>query len=178
MPRGIVQFQTDGRSHPAVQNTIGYFATPLFLRAELGSRSFADLQALLHQEYCRAQEIADAGRIDVIASQPGSRKSPLFNWVPECGFDSAEASQASVADTRLFSMRPVSFRHPILDTYELDHEPAIVLHDRAREVAGTLLFPRCRLAESTMRRFVENYQFYLQEMQHRPDRRISDLSLL
>ena len=78
---GIVQYEINGRFTPALENTIGYFAFPLYLKVKLGDQDlFADLIKQMVDAYCRANEHQDFAILKARTPQPALARGTLFNW--------------------------------------------------------------------------------------------------
>jgi len=173
---GIFDFQSDGRVGRNTPNVIGYFATPLYVRAQLHPRdTLPELLARLPEEYCSAYEHADFSYLASRTPRPELTRNPGFNWVPSGpGLD---LSALAGTDHEL-ECSPVAFDHPMLKTLVSDDEPALLLYDDDREARGTINFPLDRLAAADMDRFRHNLLRFLKTMLLHPHKRIRDIPLL
>jgi len=80
----IVPMVTMGRPYPQVYDSIGFFSTPLYLRAVLRDDDrFGDLLRRVTREHADASEHYDACRIAAQTPLPEFAWNPLFNWVPQ-----------------------------------------------------------------------------------------------
>jgi NRPS condensation-like uncharacterized protein len=152
---GIVRFQTDGRTRPEVENTIGYFATILNLRLQhVKHERFVDLLKRVTQEYCRAYGHVELSCMEALVPRPDFTRNTVFNWVHQAD---QRAELAWGATNELISCSPIPFVHPMHEALEADEEPSILLHDIGDEVVGDLYFPLDRCLEGSMRRFTEQF---------------------
>lgn len=172
----LIRYQSDGRDSPSVENTIGYFASVLYLRIELHrDDSFVDLIRRVTEEYCRANEHADFSYMASKVPCPQFTRKVSFNWVPkESGIDSSMSRRSEGA----LDFSPVSFQHPMLKSMNLHREPGILLHDTEGDVVGEVLFPMSRFSLHAIKRFAETFVIFLERLRTRPECRVSDIPLL
>lgn len=106
----VISVHTSGRLQAEVENSIGRFQCPLFLRLELSSNDrLVDLLANVAEEYDRAYEHHDLGRLFGQDLGRSIAANPNMNWVPldmvtspQDAFDKANA-QGSVERLELRS---------------------------------------------------------------------------
>jgi hypothetical protein len=148
----VVQYETNGRTVPQLGDTIGYFATPLFLRVQADRTDrFSDLLMRVTSEYCNAYEHHDCGYLEGAQPQAPYVGSPGFNWVPR----HAQLSFAHPdATTTSFRIQPIPFAHPMIRRLERDSEPVLLLSDLGTDVRGDLYYPASRFSAASMRHFV------------------------
>ena len=80
----VVPFTTVGRLHPEVENTIGFFGVPTFLRIQLQeNNSFLDLLEHITGEYGEMYQHQDSCRIAMQLTDPDVMWNPHFNWIPK-----------------------------------------------------------------------------------------------
>lgn len=166
----VFQFEIDGRANPQIENSIGYFASPLFLRVELlESDRFMDLMKRVMDEYGRALQNADSSYIDSQVPRPAFTRNSAFNWVPQ-----APAGGLSVlhAAEHTVSCSAFPFENPMLKNYERDNEPVILLMDTEQGVAATLMFQRDRYSAQSMERFARNFLEFMKKLLTIPEGRI------
>jgi non-ribosomal peptide synthetase component F len=169
----VFRYQTDGRIVPGVENAIGFFASVLHLRIELGDdENFVDLLRLITQEHCSAYEHFDACYVESLLPVSEFTRNGRFNWLPQ-GSKSYSAAQGAAE----FSYSPIRFTHPMLKKYDLDYEPGIVLHDIDEEVVGGAYFALNRFSNQTMERFGHNFMLFVNELLRRPLTPVRDIVL-
>ncbi len=173
---GVFPYQTDGRFSPKVENTIGYFASVLYLRIELrDSDSFVDLLNRVTKEYCKAYEHADFSYIGTQVHQAEFMRNAGFNWVSqEPKSDLSKWGRSEDAITAC----PVSFTHPVWERYEADIEPLMLLYDSGAEIVGGVHYPLNRFSKNTMERFGLNFLVFLKTLLKQPQTRVKDILLL
>jgi hypothetical protein len=144
---GIIQYQSDGRSSESIENTIGYFAYPLYVRVTSNPRSFDDFLQQVTEEYCRAYERADSSYLASREPRPHFTRNTVFNWRPRRSFNGSHAGA---------SWSPVHFVYPPRELC-FDADPVILLAETGGEILGDLYYPACRFSGATMERFVRRY---------------------
>jgi hypothetical protein len=172
----VVQYTSDGRCSPNIENTIGLFASVLYVRISLYQNdSFIDLMKRLTDEYCNAYDHADCSYMTAQVPRPEFARNCLFNWIARGsendlrGFGRAEHALAC---------SQVSFENPLLKNLELDHEPVMVLYDTDDEVVGSLYYSASRVSADTMDGFRRNFMEFISALLRQPDGRVRDIQLL
>lgn len=172
----VIPYQFDGRVNPTVENTIGYFASVLYLRIELREDdSFIDLVHRVTVEYCQAYEHADFSYMAAQVPRPEFTRNTVFNWVPQGSNLDLSALDGS-ADAITCSQ--IRFTRPMLKTLELDVEPMILLFDTDDEVVGGIYFSLNRFSLSRMERFGRNFLMFIEALLRQPERRVRDILLV
>lgn len=172
----VIRYQSDGRASPKVENTIGYFASALYLRIGLlEDDSFADLTNRITEEYCRAYEHADSSYMVAQVPPPEFTRNPLFNWIPQeskVEFSDLDGSEDAIARS------PIRFPHPMVRSVETSIEPSILLVDTDGGIVGDVLFPLSRFSIDTMERFALNFQVFIRALLRQPTGRVKDITLV
>lgn len=149
----VVQYVTDGRTTPAVEHTVGYFGSVLYLSISLAETdTFADLLRRVTDQYCDSYEHADSS---FFTAQPDGWKfsrATAFNWVPA---PDKQGTQMELLGELALSRIP--FTHPMLQGLELDGDPSVLLYDNGEEITGDVFFPFNRFSPTTMQRFASNF---------------------
>jgi Condensation domain/TubC N-terminal docking domain len=173
--QAVIQYQTSGRNNPEIQNTIGYFASVLYLKMELHDEdSFLDLMRRVTEEFCSAWEHADSGYLEAQVPKPEFTQSTSFNWV----------SQESPSDVELdgpagtLRRSPIRFEHPMMKTLDWDSDPSVLLFELDDEVVGDIGFPLNRFSTDTMARFSRNFFVFIDALLTRPEGRVKDVQLV
>lgn len=172
----VIQYQSDGRVSQKILNTIGYFASVLYLRIELcEGDSFVELLSRVTQEYCKAYEHADFSYMESRLPRPEFAKNSGFNWIPPIyGTELCELD----AEDEAVNIAPVPFEHPMLRNLEKDGEPSVLLYEGAHEIAGEVCFPSSRFAMATMERFGRNLILFVEKLLREPETRVADIALI
>lgn len=147
----IVQCMIDGRDIPELQNTVGYFACPLFIPICMsGTSTLVDLLEAIKQSYCTAYRNLDYWYLHALPDPPSFTRSPAFNWVP---YGQSFARLASREQTEAVSISPIEFAHPMLTIMDRDCDPCVLLYEGDREILGEVLYPVSTFAAKEMREF-------------------------
>lgn len=172
----VIQYQSDCRFSPQVENTIGFFSSVLYLRLALkGGDSLVDLMNRVTAEYCKSHEHADHSYIAAQVPRPEFTRNTVFNWVPQGSNDDLSSAHESEA---AITCSPVSFVHPMLKKVELDREPGILLYDSDDDVVGGVYFPLNRFSVENMERFGRNFLVFIRALLRQPEDRVSDIVLV
>ncbi|HEY6925632.1 MAG TPA: condensation domain-containing protein, partial [Steroidobacteraceae bacterium] len=170
-----IQALTDGRINPEIKNTIGYFASALYLHIQLEPDSrLTDLLHMLEREYCEAHEHMDFGYLEAQVPPPEFTRNCVFNWIPEglpFDFRGLQGSPDALSCSR------IPFTHPLLEAMDDDTEPSVVLTDSGSRIDGDILFPLNRFSHHAMRRFGRNFVQFMEQLMHEPHALVADLRL-
>jgi non-ribosomal peptide synthetase component F len=175
----VFQYEFDGRVSPESTNTIGYFASALYLRLELLSEDrFPDLLTRVVAEYCRAYEHADFSWMAAQLPRPQFARNTVFNWVPQASPSNPVAqSPPEQALSHPLKWHAVPFDHPVARSLEVDNEPSVLLFDTDTEIVGGMYYPRKRFPAHTMERFTQHFLAFIQVLLREPGRHIDDIML-
>ena len=178
--RAIFMYQSDGRVSPSVQNTIGLFATVLYLCVEIRPHDrLGDLLARVMDEYCNSQEHFDHAFMESRAPRPEFARNSGFSWIPQHsskdGFEGGEGFEGGASGSAL-EISSVDFEHPMRKRLELDLEPSIGLHDRGTEIIGGVHFPLDRFARETLERFARSFSVFVREWGSHPEANVAEIA--
>jgi hypothetical protein len=164
---GVLRYQSDGRDGLEHQNTVGYFASELFLRVELqDGTTFLELLDQATRAYCEAHEHRDHSYFAAQFPEHDFARNPAFNWIPETS--RIELPGAAPAEHAL-SCSPVRFAHPMVTGLQLDEEPVMVLYEAAGEIAGDMYFASGEISRRSMEHFVASYLALMRAMLRDPE---------
>lgn len=172
----VICYQTDGRTDPLVENSIGYFASELHLRMRWSAASsFLDLLDQATREYCSASEHADHSYLAAQWPPLPYTRNPGFNWVPNT-LGAAHGTQDGGIRGLAVSSIPLPDVFPEVDeAYDLDYEPGILLHEREDAIDGMVLYPSTTASNDSMMKFRDGFLFLLEELMRQPERRLGDV---
>jgi hypothetical protein len=171
---GVVQFVTDGRTSPKLENTIGFFASALYVRTRLlADDNFIDLLNRVKEEYCRAHERADFSYMVAQTPQPEFTRNPVFNWIPL-----RHPTDLSKQSKDVITWSPVPVVYPVLKKLELNREPGVLLYDASESVCGDVCFPRQRFSVATMERFARNLVMFTTALVKNSEARVRGVPLM
>ena len=176
----VIPFITVGRDRAELNQVVGHFVYPLFLRMELNANdSFSDLLSRATQEYGAALEHRDAGRIAARNPPPAFRQNPEFNWMPR----ELDARSGTLMD-RLGSLDlPIQLR-PYTVKFETEgiewnvdelREPVLFLSDSQEGVAGGIGYLESCVSLSTIENFESAFRMLAATLARNPDRRIASV---
>jgi hypothetical protein len=170
----LIQYPVDGRVSPDLRDTIGFFASVLYVAVHVHkSDRWIDLLEQVAESLGQAHERADYAHSRSRSPRPDFTRSTAFNWIP-----SPHESETQCLGVKSgMDLVQIRFEHPMLSVLESDDEPSILLREIDGALVGSVAFCRRRHSAATMQRFVESYKQALQTMLHNPQRRLDDLAL-
>jgi hypothetical protein len=170
----VIQYQSDGRVSPDLQNIIGYFASILYLRIELHENdTFVDLMTRVTEEYCNAYKHADFSYMLAQIPRPEFTRNTGFNWQPQESLNSNPFDPNGLEGK--ITCLPIRFAHPMVRSLELDGEPSVSLFDADDEIVGDVYFPRNRFSISTMEKFGRNFMLFIEKLLREPEKRVKEI---
>jgi NRPS condensation-like uncharacterized protein len=168
--QSVFLFQSDGR-YPAVENAIGYFAAPLYLRIELqDDDTFVDLLEQVTREYCSAYEHADFSYFASQVPRLELTRNTAFNWLPS----GSQVDLSALESTEhALSCAEIPFQNPLLRKFRVDTEPATILFESEHDVSADIAFPVHRFSITRMQIFAQQLLAFVQAMLRHPDGRVT-----
>ena len=154
----VIPFISLGRPHhPGMENTVGYFGVPLFLRIVLRDEDrLLDLLQRVTQEYSTASEHHDYCRIMAQVPGPSFTSNPSFNWLAgELNLRPIE--NIVVSEGEELNVQPYPFEIVNRDAFIWDGELRMDLSDGPAGIGGTLIYNADRLT----REAIESFKDYL-----------------
>jgi len=160
-PEALFQYQTNARFMPEIENTIGYFASVLYLRMVLHEQdSFSELVGRATREYCTACEHCDFSYLASQTPRPSFTQNTSFNWIP---LGSLKLDFAGLAGSEHeLTATPVHFAYPAQADLDLDREPFLIVSDSRDEIVFDVYFSLQRFSPELMDRFGRNLVHFLE----------------
>jgi hypothetical protein len=159
-----------------VDNTVGDFASTLYVRARSGDRdTLEDLLKCVIDDYWQSYAIPDFCYLGAQVPRPEFSKAPSFNWLPP---DLKTTQSAADAAAGSLTSEPISFRNSIFEQAGGDSDPNVVFQETGDEVYGNVVFPLNRFSVEMMERFVPNFLVFLKTMLTTPETRVKDIPLV
>jgi non-ribosomal peptide synthetase component F len=183
----VVPFLAMGRPGTEVENTIGCFVAPLYLRIQLRSDdSFLDLLRRVTEEYATACEHDDLGYIGAQFPRPAFTYNSCFNWHPrEFRVDAAsfltciDPSEIDGWDDTL-RLQPFTAEGSADETgsHDMvwDDEPGLMLSEGEDCVAGVLLYRAELVNSSTAECVARNLERFVDLLVAQPASRLEALA--
>jgi hypothetical protein len=170
----VMVFVANGRLHPAVENTVGYFAAPLFLRIELleGDR-FLDLLKRVTQEYSLAYEHSDSGKMAAEVPSPEFAWNPRFNWLPRELNRSLFGPVDDLDAARRLAIEPYELEILPREDIRWSGELELLVADGSDGVRGQFVYRADRFTAHSVERLARNLQFFVEKMVSEPWSRVS-----
>lgn len=171
----VLTFVSHGRHRrPELQNMIGFLASRLFLRVEIGhDDSFRDLLKRVNVEFYSAYEHYDFDRVPDFIPECAADTDTDFNWLPAVW--GRRPAHKGAADEQLriqpFPLEPYRKRLP--EWFKL----ASVFSETAAGIVATVLYRPDLFAADTIERFGQNLRSFAQEFAHHPLAPIASVSL-
>jgi Condensation domain/TubC N-terminal docking domain len=165
----VIPLITLGRHHPELENTIGFFGVPLFLRISLLKQdTFADLLARITHEYRNACEHHDSCRIVAQHPQPDFAWNPMFNWLPH-NLDGLPPMASSTGDYQeLIKIEPFELDLTPPDP-KWEGELRIDISDTSTGAAGTIGYRTDYFTSSDIDRFGHMLRSFAEQLATAPE---------
>jgi hypothetical protein len=172
----VIRYESDGRGDAQIENTIGFFASTLYLDTLLlDDDTFLHLTNRVIAAYCVAHDRADCSYLAALTPRPEFTRNTFFNWVPQ-GLKSGLSDMDGLVDVSAES--PVTLANAMSKKLELDLEPGVLLCDGEDEIVGSIYFPMGRFSAATMARFSRNFLLFTETLVKNPERRVNDVLLI
>jgi Condensation domain/TubC N-terminal docking domain len=171
----VIQTPVDGRSNPKVANTIGFFASMLYVQVEYTKGdTFVDLLNKATEAYCLAHEHADFGLMEAQGHQLEIARNTSFNWLRGSRLNLSGPEESD------FGMKtsPIAFQHPMLRGLKRDIEPSVLFYEFDDEIVVDIYYPASRFSALTMRKFAENFLLLISTLLVQPHTCVSAVRLL
>jgi hypothetical protein len=183
----VVPFLAMGRPGAEVENTVGCFASPLYLRFSVEpDDTFVDLLQRVTDVYGAAAEHDDLGYLGAQLPRREFTYNSCFNWHPKefqldpvtflFNIDTSKVEGLSEA----LSLRPFDVAEPSApedDGMVWDDEPGLFLSEGEHEAAGLLLYRVERVAATTAEKVAQSLVSFAEAMVAAPETRIETLSV-
>lgn len=177
LQNGVLQFQSNGRFGKEVENTIGFFASALYLRLDLHANDrLADLLVRVTQEYCAAHEHADLSYFEAQPLRPPFIDAVCFNWIPRDGDLSIDSTAHGGIDGGI-ACRAIPIVEPWLKGLNVDGEPIVLLRETDVGISGGIYFPMSRFDPDSIWKLGAIFERWVVECTRSPDQRLSELEL-
>jgi len=172
---GIIQYEFNGRFTPVLENTVGYFAFPLYLKMRLGDQDrFVDLARRIIDAYCQAHEHQDFALLKARTPQPAFARSTLFNWTTFG--PGTDAFEVETADGQLIAT-PISFEKEVWESEHMEDEPGMSLLEFPDRLPGVVNFPLSRFSLRKMQIFAQEFVRFVYELVDNPQYTVKSLPL-
>lgn len=170
----VILFQIYGRTD-TTDRTVGYLASPLYLRiALLESDNFFDLLRRLTEEYCNAHEHADFSYMAAQLLPPDFVHNSRFNWLQQGSVDvrlGSDPLQQAVEVSR------IPFEPRVMSGLNIDTEPMMGFAETDEEIVGYVQFPLGRFSATMMERLAHNFLLLLEALLRCPEDKVRDIVL-
>jgi hypothetical protein len=184
----VLSFVVNGRHRSELENTIGFIASPLYLRVQMAENdTFFTLLERVTKEYYTAYDHYDFGRLSIPVPGPEFKRSTSFNWQTALPGNSNATSggcaesdgPADVVEFKPFPCRNAAFDIDIEwdgDPEVLDGDPGVMLWDTIDGVVGDVWYRADRHKSSTMEQFARNFRLVAERVLEHPEARVATWS--
>lgn len=166
----VVQLGSTGRVNYEIENTIGFFASTLYIRVRLREWDvFSELIRRVTSEYWNAYIHHDCGRLQAQRPRADYSFNTGFAWFPhvDAGRICVPAHGNAIVEHELF---PIKISIP--EDIDWDCEPGIILWDSGDRVTGEVVYRLGSFTEVIAERFAQNFIYYVSRMLEDPQGRI------
>lgn len=172
----VIGCMVSGRNCQELDNSIGFFASGLYLRIELSEGdTFADLMQRVMREFFAAHEHNDAARLAVPTPGLELRRNTIFNWLPR--LDGRESSLLELQGSEdALSLEPFDYRNRVFDielenrTGILSEDPGLMLSDPPEGISGFFFYRKDLFGVETMEKLGRNFRLVIEQMLDDPNR--------
>jgi hypothetical protein len=173
----VIPFPSLGRLLPEVENTIGFFGTPVMLRVQLQAQdSFTELLRRVTHEYAAAYEHNDAGRSVAQVPPPEFVGNPTFNWIPS-EFNMRPVGQLVPAQAgRPVRMAQFPFADVQREDDSWDQELVLQISESGAEIVGDLWYRTDLFALATVERIARNFRMFADKLTQDPGALVAAIS--
>ena len=178
----VIPFISLGRHHSEVENTIGFFGVPLFLRiTSVEKDSLLDLLQRTTGEYRNACEHHDCCRIAAQMPEPEFAWNPTFNWLPyniktTANMETTETIRGC-GDCDAINLEPCELEITTREVIWCDGELRIDLADTPQGIAGSIGYRADCFTADAIERFRASFQGFAERLARDPQSPIATLSL-
>lgn len=169
-----IQFMCDGRMMAGLENAIGYFAFPIYVRVELPAQAtFLDILRQTTEGYCAAIDQADFGYSLSQMPAPEYTRNSGMNWLAGVG-----QSRGCIISgmTGNLNWEHIDYVNPALQV-ESAEEPGVGFYERQDGIFGEVTYPRNRFSRRNMETFAANITAFLTTLLRAPSVRVMDMKL-
>lgn len=173
----IVAVMTDGRDRPEIRRTVGFFASDLYLRLQLGATdSLRDLHRQVMEEYVGALRHQDFGLLPALMPDARLPASPSFNWYQTDMTPLIRSRFGGVAELHPFPFRVEMKELEADDELSiLGGQPWVALTDEQDRIAGCVLYRRNQFTGGTMAELAQNLAGFAAKLGQNPNGPVSSL---
>lgn len=171
----VIGCLVSGRNCRELDNSIGFFASVLYLRVELSEGdTFADLMRSVTREFFAAYEHCDAARLVVPMPGPEFRRNTTFNWLPRQ--DGRESSLSALQGSEdALASEPFEYQNRLFDIDWEDRigilsDPSLMLSDPPEGISGFLYYRTDLFGAATMEKLARNFRLLIEQMLDDPNR--------
>ena len=162
--------------YPEIENSVGPFGAPLFLRIAVSrDDSFVDLLTRVIDEYSTACEHNDSGKLAMRPPKPGFLLNPVFNFFSKEYF-TIHADNWSGGGRPEAPLEESTFT---FDGEPIDYgriEPLVAMFERQDDVFGWLEYQRDLATAGSLERFVEKMQLFARSLVEAPNGRLDGIT--
>ena len=171
---GVFLYESDGRGSPAIANTVGYFAAPLYLHITIsGNDTLIDLLKQVTEEYCDAYTHADFSYLEAQIPKPDFTKNCIFNWIPRHP-QLDELYLGNLDDALAYS--PFALDCGLRNRIQRETEPITALIEGVDTISGGVQFSKKRHDSQSMTRFAGRFLAHVEALVRQSERSIQDIT--
>lgn len=178
----VLSYLTSGRMHPDVENAIGCFMCPLYLRIKIEKNdNFLDLMTRISDEYSTAYGHHDFGRLLTRRPEIECVANPMLNWLPRGVFlDAATVLEGTGPNGESHHLKIDSFeyRPTLRDDVRWDLEPCLALLEGEEQIWGKIYYRTDRIRRHNVELIAENVRQFTSFLQQSPTARVASVQCL
>jgi len=181
----LVGVVTSGRNRTEIENTIGYFASTVFVHVTLKEAdSFRELLGRVSKEYKFALHHDDSARTIARVPLPACALNAMLNWAPrEIVLDpvtsfNAHVSQKIGITVERFAVDCVGVKNGDQEQNDFDDQdadPQLTLVETDEGVTGSMLFRCDQIATDSVDHFLSTFKHFAQILCSDPSTMVTSL---
>lgn len=177
---GVIRLMVDGRVRPELWEMIGLLSTFLCLRVQLGAdQTFIDLLRQVTEEYSRAYEYYDFGRMNVLGAD--FTQNAAVNWVraPKDINPAGAVPDSLAGDLLIVKPFPVRRFRDMGFAYDAsapEFDPLLEIQEFGAEVSGELIYRSDLFRTGTMERLAKSLCSFMERVAESPRLRVTSIT--
>jgi hypothetical protein len=172
----VIRYQSDGRGEVGVENTVGFFASSLYVQVAMEEGdTFADLLRRVTEGYCNAYSHADWSYLAAQPDRPEFTRNAGFNWLPNGSVAGSASEVEASGDALACSVVPLGW--PTMSRLQMDQEPGVLCAETEEGIVVDVYYPRDRIEIAAMERFGRGLLKFIDVLLRKAEQRVASIPI-